>query len=145
VLEDADIRLVSVATDVLGASGRAMLDALVRGTTDPDTLADLARGALRKKLPELRLALSGRFRAHHAFLLSQVLAHIDYVEEAIETLSPQIGVLLTPYTDTVERLSTIPGVKQRTAEGDRRQDRRRHDGVPQHGASGQLGGALPRQ
>ena len=116
VLEDADIKLASVATDVLGVSGRAMLDALVGGTTDPDALADLARGALRKKLPALRQALSGRFRAHHAFLLSQILAHIDYVEEAIEAISQQVGLLLAPFTEDLERVSTIPGVKQRTAE-----------------------------
>lgn len=116
VLEDADIKLASVATDVLGVSGRAMLDALVGGTTDPDTLADLARGALRKKLPALRQALSGRFRAHHAFLLSQILAHIDYVEDAIDAISQQVGLLLAPFTEDLERVSTIPGVKQRTAE-----------------------------
>jgi transposase len=116
VLEDADIKLASVATDVLGASGRAMLEALVAGTTDPDTLADLARGALRKKLPALRQALRGRFRAHHAFLLSQILAHVDYVEEAVEAVGEQIGVLIAPFRDDLERLSTIPGVKRRTAE-----------------------------
>ena len=116
VLEDADIKLASVATDVLGVSGRAMLDALVGGTTDPDTLADLARGALRKKLAALRQALSGRFRAHHAFLLSQILAHIDYVEEAIEAISQQVGLLLAPFVEELERVTTIPGVKQRTAE-----------------------------
>src|SRR5262249_706182 len=116
VLEDADIKLASVATDVLGVSGRAMLDALVHGTTDPEMLAELARGAVRKKLPALRQALRGRFRAPHAFLLSQILAHIDYIEEAIETVSQQIGVLLAPFTGAVERLTTIPGVKQLTAE-----------------------------
>ena len=116
VLEDADIKLASVATDVLGVSGRAMLEALVDGTTNPDTLADLARGALRKKLPALRQALHGRFRAHHAFLLSQILAHIDYVEEAVEAVGEQIGVLIAPFREDLERLSTIPGVKRRTAE-----------------------------
>ena len=116
VLEEADIKLASVATDVLGVSGRAMLEALIRGTTDPDTLADLARGALRKKLPALRQALAGRFRGHHAFLLSQILAHVDYVEEAMTAVSAQIGALLDPFRGAVERLSTIPGVKQRTAE-----------------------------
>jgi transposase len=88
----------------------------VAGTTDPDTLADLARGALRKKLPALRQALRGRFRAHHAFLLSQILAHVDYVEEAVEAVGEQIGVLIAPFHDDLERLSTIPGVKRRTAE-----------------------------
>lgn len=71
VLEDADIKLASVATDVLGVSGRAMLEALVGGTTDPDALAELARGALRKKLPALRQTLRGRFRPHHAFIVSR--------------------------------------------------------------------------
>ena len=115
-LEDADIKLASVATDVLGVSGRAMLETLVRGNTDPDVLADLARGALRKKLPALRQALSGRFRPHHAFLVSQILAHVDYVEEAIEAVSQQIDVVIAPFTSALERLSTIPGVKKRTAE-----------------------------
>jgi len=115
-LEDADIKLASVATDVLGVSGRAMLEALVRGNTDPDVLADLARGALRKKLPALRQALSGRFHPHHAFLVSQILAHVDYVEEAIEAVSQQIDVVIAPFTSALERLSTIPGVKKRTAE-----------------------------
>jgi len=115
-LEDADIKLASVATDVLGVSGRAMLETLVRGNTDPDVLADLARGALRKKLPALREALSGRFRPHHAFLVGQILAHVDYVEEAIEAVSQQIDVVIAPFTSALERLSTIPGVKKRTAE-----------------------------
>jgi transposase len=112
----ADIKLASVATDVLGVSGRATLESLIRGITDPDTLADLARGALRKKLPALRQALAGRFRGHHAFLLSQILAHVDYVEEAITAVSEQIGALLEPFRGAVDRLITIPGVKQRTAE-----------------------------
>jgi transposase len=116
VLEDADIKLASVATDVLGVSGRAILAALLRGTTEPAVLADLARGALRKKLPALRQALAGHFRVHHAFLVSQVLAHLDYLEEAIDAVSGHIEGLIAPLADAVERLSTIPGVKRRTAE-----------------------------
>jgi transposase len=116
VLEDADIKLASVATDVLGVSGRAMLEALIGGTTDPDTLAELARGALRKKLPALRQALRGRFRPHHAFIVSQILAHVDYLEETIEAVGQQLDVVIAPFTDALERLSTIPGVKKRTAE-----------------------------
>lgn len=77
LLQDAGIKLASVATDILGVSGRAMLEALVAGTTDPTVLADLARGKLRKKLPALREALAGRFRPHHAFLVSQLLGHLD--------------------------------------------------------------------
>jgi transposase len=93
-----------------------MLEALVRGTTDPDVLAELARGALRKKLPALRQALSGRFRPHHAFVVGQILAHVDYLEEAIEAVSQQIDTLIAPFIPVLERLSTIPGVKKRTAE-----------------------------
>src|SRR3989441_8650936 len=74
VLQDAGIKLSSVASDVLGVSGRAMLEALVRGTHDPQLLAELARGRLRQKLPALREALTGRFRAHHALIVSQILA-----------------------------------------------------------------------
>jgi transposase len=116
VLEDAGIKLTSVATRLLGASGRAMLDALVSGTTDPIVLADLARGKLRKKLPALRQALLGHFRAHHAFLVSQLLAHLDYLDEAIETVSTQIDTALAPFAEELARLDTIRGVNKRTAE-----------------------------
>jgi len=116
VLEDAGIKLATVATDVLGVSGRAMLDALVRGTTDPDVLADLARGKLRTKLPALRQALAGRFRPHHTFLLSQILGHLDYLDEAIVALSAQVEAVIAPFAETIHRLDTIPGVNQRVAE-----------------------------
>lgn len=116
VLEDAGIKLASVASDVLGVSGRVMLEALVQGTTDPDVLAELARGSLRKKLPALRQALAGRFRAHHAFLVSQLLAHLDYLEEVVETLGGQIEEVMAPFAEELKRLDTIPGVNQRTAE-----------------------------
>ena len=116
LLEDAGLKLASVATDVLGASGRAMLTALVAGTTDPAVLADLARGRLRAKLPALRQALTGRFRAHHAFLLTQLLAHLDYLDEALATLSQAIEGHLAPFAAAAARLQTIPGVKQRTVE-----------------------------
>ena len=116
LLEDAGLKLASVATDVLGASGRAMLTALVGGTTDPALLADLARGRLRAKLPALRQALTGRFRGHHAFLLGQLLAHLDYLDEALATLSEGIEAHLAPFAAEAARLQTIPGVKQRTLE-----------------------------
>ena len=116
VLEDAGIKLSSVATDVMGASGTAMLQALVAGTTDPNTLAELAQGKLRKKLPALREALTGRFRPAHAFLLGQILAKIDFLEETLATLSTQVEVLLAPFESSLARLMTIPGVKRRTAE-----------------------------
>lgn len=116
LLEDAGIKMASVATDILGVSGRAMLEALVGGTTDPDVLADLARGRLRKKLPALRQALAGRFRTHHGVLVGQLLAHLDYLDEAIDALSLQIDALIAPFTAEMARLDTIPGVAKRTAE-----------------------------
>ncbi len=116
VLTDAGIQLASVATNVLGKSGRAMLAALVEGTTDPDVLADLAQGKLRRKLPALRDALAGHFRAHHAFLVSQLLAHLDYLDEAVETVSGQIEAALVPFASEAARLDAIPGVGARTVE-----------------------------
>lgn len=116
VLEDAGLKLSSVATDIMGKSGKAMLDALVAGTTDPHTLAELAQGKLRKKLPALREALAGRFRSAHAFLLGQILAKIDFLEETLAALSAQIEVLLAPFESALTRLTSIPGVKRRTAE-----------------------------
>jgi transposase len=116
VLQDANLKLTNVTRNVLGVSGRAMLDALVEGTTDPAVLADLARGQLRKKLPALRQALTGRFRPHHAFLVGQILAHLDYLEEAIATVSTHVEEQLRPFAQQVERLMTIPGVQRRTAE-----------------------------
>jgi transposase len=116
LLQDAGIKLASVATNILGVSGRAMLEALVHGTTDPEVLADLARGRLRKKLPALRQALAGRFRPHHAFLVSQLLAHVDYLEESINTVSEEVEGRLAPFAQHLTQLDTIPGVDKRTAE-----------------------------
>jgi transposase len=87
VLQDAGIKLSSVATRALGASGRAMLDALISGTTDPEILAELARGRLRSKISALREALEGRFCAHHGLMVGRILAHIDYLDESIAELS----------------------------------------------------------
>ena len=116
VLQDAGIKLSSVATRVLGASGRAMLDALVGGTTDPEVLAELARGRLRSKLPALRDALEGRFSSHHALMVGKILAHIDYLDESVDELSIEIERVIAPFSDKVELLDTIPGVNRRTAE-----------------------------
>ena len=116
VLEDAAVKLATVASDILGVSGRAMLTALAEGTTDPAVLAELARGQLRKKLPALRQALAGRFRPHHQFLLGRILAHLDYLDEAIAECSPRITDVLRPFAAVVDRLTTIPGVQRRVAE-----------------------------
>ena len=112
VLEDSGIKLTSVLTDVMGVSGRAMLTALVQGTTDPVVLAELARGRLRQKLPELRRALAGRFRRHHAFLVEQILAKIDYLDETLERLNGEIDERLVPFEPVLARLDTIPGVNR---------------------------------
>lgn len=116
VLQDAGIKLSSVATEVLGVSGRAMLEALVSGTHDPEVLADLARGRLRQKLPQLREALEGRFRSHHALILGELLGHIDYLDEAIARLSEEAGQRIAPFSEEVALLDTIVGVDRRAAE-----------------------------
>jgi transposase len=115
VLEDAGIKLSSVATDVMGASGRAMLTALLHGTTDPAVLADLAKGKLRKKLPALRHALAGRFRGHHGFLIGQILAKVDFLDETIATLTEEIDHLVAPFEPMVAKLDTIPGLDRKGA------------------------------
>jgi len=116
VLEDAGVKLACVATDVMGVSGRAMMRELIEGHADADALAELAKGKLRKKLPELRKALVGRFRTHHAFMLEQMLAHIDVLEDDIAALSARIEEQISPFATKVQLLCTIPGVQQRTAE-----------------------------
>jgi transposase len=116
LLEDAGIKLDCVATDILGVSGRAMLDALVAGTSDPELLAELARGKLRKKIPALREALVGRFDAQHALIVSTILAHLDFLDEQVALLSEAIAEQIAPFACAVELLCTIPGLKKRTAE-----------------------------
>jgi len=115
-LEDTGIKLDCVATDILGVSGRAMLDALVSGTTDPEVLADLARGRLRAKLPALKEALEGRFDHFHALLIGAILAHLDFLDEQIERLTEMIGEQIAPFEKAVELVCTIPGIQRRSAE-----------------------------
>src|ERR1700751_5743032 len=115
-LQDAGIKLSSVASKVLGVSGRLMLDALISGTHDPEVLAELSKGRLRNKLPALREALQGRFTGHHALIVSQQLSHIDYLDEAIATLSDRVEEVIAPFASKVALLDTIPGVDKRTAE-----------------------------
>jgi transposase len=106
-----------VATDIIGVSGRVMLEALVAGTHDPEVLAALAKGRLRAKLPALPEALAGRFRTdHHGLGVAQILAHIDYLDETIATLSARIQQVIGPYAEQVALLDTIGGIDQRAAE-----------------------------
>ncbi len=116
VLQEAGIKLSSVATRVLGVSGRVMLEALIGGTADPEVLAELARGRLRSKIPALKEALEGHFSAHHALMASRILAHIDYLDETVAQLSEEIEQTLTPFSEQVALLDTIPGVNRRVAE-----------------------------
>ena len=115
-LEDAGIKLDCVATDILGKSGRDMLDALVRGTTDPDVLAELARRQMRKKIPALREALEGRFDAHHALWVGAILRHVDFLDEQIDRLSDAIEEQIRPVAPAVELLCTMTGFGHRGAE-----------------------------
>ena len=115
-LEGAGIKLGSVASDVLGSSGRLMIEALVDGSTDAATMADLAKGNLRAKLPQLERALTGQVRAHQRFLLAHQLAHLDGLDELIEQLSQEIAERLRPFEEKIERLDAISGVGQRTVE-----------------------------
>jgi transposase len=116
VLEDANIKLASVATDVLGASGRAMLEALVGGREDAADLAELARGKLRAKTPELKLALRGLVTDHHRFQLGMLLRQIDQLEAWIGQYSGRIEAVAAPFVEAAARLETIPGLGGRAAE-----------------------------
>jgi transposase len=115
-LEDAGIKLDSVAADVLGVSGRAILAALVRGERDPQVLAELAKGKLRKKLPQLRQALRGRFGEHHALLVGLALDHLKHLEVAIARLDARVDEVIAPFAVARDRLDTITGVGKRAAE-----------------------------
>lgn len=116
VLEDAGIKLASVASKVLGVSSRLMLDALVSGTRDPAVLADLAKGRLRTKIPALREALEGRFLGYHRIIVGELLAHLDYLDESIERMNLEVDQVIAPFATQVELLCTIPGIQKRTAE-----------------------------
>jgi transposase len=117
VLEDANIKLGSVASDVLGVSGRCMLEAIIAGEDNPAVLADLARRKLRDKIPQLRLALQGRVTEHHRFLLRLLLDELQHMEGLIERLSEHITkVLPSPFVEAAKRLTTIPGIDMRAAE-----------------------------
>lgn len=116
VLEDAGVKLSSVASKVLSKSGREMIDALIAGERDPEILAGLAKGRMRSKIPRLKDALAGRFNEHHALLCQAMLARIDQADATIDALGVRIGELLDPFEAAVSLLVTIPGVSQRTAQ-----------------------------
>jgi transposase len=117
VLEDANIKLASVATDALGASGRAMLEAMLAGEQDSTRLAEMSKGLLRNKIPELKLALEGRMTEHHRFLLRQLYDHLRFTESKRSEIAEEIDRRVRPFQDEVTRLCTIPGVDRVTAWG----------------------------
>jgi len=117
VLEDANLKLASVATDPLGASGRAMLKAIIAGERDVEKLAEMSRGLLRRKIPQLQLALEGRVSDHHRFLLQQLMDHLEFVESKMTRLEQEIAERLRPFEETVRRLCTVPGIDRVSAWG----------------------------
>jgi transposase len=116
VLEDAGVKLSSVASSVLTKSGREMIDALVAGQRDPAALAEMAKGRMRAKIPELTDALAGRFNAHHALLCRAMLARIDQADATVAELTERIVALQDPHEAAVTLLVGIPGVSHRTAQ-----------------------------
>ncbi len=116
LLEDAGVKLSSVASSIVGASGRAMISALIRGERDATVLANLAQRRMRRKIPELTEALLGRIGTHHALLAQEMLARVDAADATIARLSSEIEARLEPFREQVALLVTIPGLGQRTAE-----------------------------
>jgi transposase len=117
VLEDANLKLTSVLSDVLGMSGRAMLDAIIRGEEDPERLADLSVGRLKASRPAVIAALQGRVTSHHRFLLRLHLTHIDTLETAVRDVEARLGEALVPFQAAGDRLMTIPGGRHTVARG----------------------------
>ena len=113
VLEDANIKLSAVASDIMGVSGRAMLQALATGETDPPRLAQLARHTLRKKIPQLEQALQGHLRPHHRFLLQNLLAQVTFLEQQIAEVDRAVAEAVRPFARELTLLQTIPGIKAR--------------------------------
>jgi transposase len=116
VLESANIKLASVASNVVGASGRAMLAALIEGQASPAEMAELSKGRLRDKREQLVKALEGQVKAHHRFVLTELLCQIDSLDETIARFDEQIEDYCRPFEEVVELLDTIPGVARQTAE-----------------------------
>ena len=116
LLEDAQVKLDSVVSNITGVSARLILNAMCDGERDPEVLADLAKQALRRKIPQLREAVPGRFNEHHALLLGELLAHIDYLADLERRLDDRVDTLIVPFEAARDLLVTIPGVQKRTAE-----------------------------
>jgi transposase len=116
LLQDAGIKISSVASKVLGKSTRAMLEAMIEGERNPAVLADMALGKMRTKVSDLEDALLGRFSEHHGTIARVILDHIDFLDESIDRLDQEIAARMNPFRESLGRLVTIPGVGIRTAE-----------------------------
>jgi transposase len=142
LLEDAQIKLTSVASDIFGVSGRAMLAALIAGQRNPRTLAQMARGTMRSKIRALEEALTGHFEDHHGFLVQQMLDHIDDLAERVAALDARIEDVIAPFHALQQRLDEITGVGMRRP-GTDHGDRRRRLPVPQRRPPGVMGEVRP--
>lgn len=145
VLEDANIKLDSVASNALGVSGRDMILALVQGRNDPAELAELARGRLRAKMPELEQALEGQVTTHHRFLLRELMRQLTFLEGQVARFEEEIDRQMPPFEWAAGLLMTMPGVDRTARLRVNRRDRRRYESFCHFPAFGILGGALPRQ
>lgn len=116
LLEDANIKIASVATDIMGKSGRDMLRALIAGKDDPGQIAELARHQLRGKIPQLQMALEGHVTDHHRFVLKQLMDHLEYLESQIEIFSQRIEAVSRPFEEAIEAAARLPGFQRRSAE-----------------------------
>lgn len=116
VLEDANIKLASIASDVLGKSGRVMLDAICGGTTDAHVLAEMSLGRLREKIPELEEALYGRVTEHHRFMLGMLLSQVKHFDQAIEEIDKRVEERMRPFEEEMRRLDGIPGINKRASQ-----------------------------
>lgn len=115
-LEDANVKLACVVSDILGVSGRAIIGKIISGEWDPGQLAELARGRLRARIPQLRLALEGRISEHHRFMLKMLWKELESVEELIREVEERIDAMTRPFSEQIARLTEIPGVERRVAQ-----------------------------
>jgi len=116
VLQDAGIKITSVASHVWSASAREIIEAMIAGERDPKVLAQMAKGKLRPKIPQLEEALAGHFGAHHAVVCRQIIDHIVFLDASIEALTEEVGNRLAPFEAQVAILTSVPGISQITAE-----------------------------
>jgi transposase len=142
VLEDGGIKIDSVASALTTLSARDMIEALINGERDPGVLAELARGRMRRKIPDLRLACAGRFGAQHALMCTLHLEHIDHLTDMIARLDTRIDEASLPFVRQTTSLAAIPGISERRTSHHLR-DRHRHGPIPHCSAPGLVGRTVP--